>query len=44
MARARVVMVMAMAMVMAMDGDGDGEWWVLMSGGDDSSRVGKRAR
>lgn len=37
---------MAMAMVMAMDGDGDGdgEWWVLMSGGDDSSRVGKRAR
>lgn len=41
-------MAMAMAMVMAMDGDGDGdgdgEWWVLMSGGDDSSRVGKRAR
>lgn len=37
---------MAMAMVLAMDGDGDGdgEWWVLMSGGDDSSRVGKRAR
>lgn len=37
---------MAMAMVMAMDGDGDGdgEWWVLMSGGDDSRRVGKRAR
>jgi len=41
---------MAMAMVMAMDddgdgdGDGDGEWWVLMSGGDDSSRGGKRAR
>lgn len=44
MARARVVMAMAMVMVMDGDGDGDGEWWVLMSGGDDSSRVGKRAR
>lgn len=44
MARARVVMAMAMVMAMDGDGDGDGEWWVLMSGGDDSSRVGKRAR